>query len=92
MIWACLLAWAFSWIPKRLVAVGLIFLLGFACGQVTAYRALVHADRPAATAKAQRHSRQRSAARKGAEVARGSEKRQEPEPPPRQWYLPVAGS
>ena len=91
MIWACLLAWAFSWIPKRLVAVGLIFLLGFACGQVTAYRALVHADRPAATAKAQRHSK-RLAAKKGAEVARGSEKRQEPEPPPRLWYLPVAGS
>ena len=91
MIWACLLAWAFSWIPKRLVAVGLIFLLGFACGQVTAYRALVHADRPAATARAQ-HQSKRLAAKKGAEVARGSEKRQAPEPPPRLWYLPVAGS
>jgi uncharacterized membrane protein YoaK (UPF0700 family) len=94
VIWACLLALAFSWIPKRLVSVSLIFLLGFACGQVTAYRVLVHADRPATTAKvtakAQRHSRR--AAKKGARVAERSEKRQELEPVPRLWYLPVAGS
>lgn len=35
-----------SLLPRPLVTGGLVFILGFACGQVTAYRVLVHAPRP----------------------------------------------
>ncbi len=35
-----------SLLPRPLVWGGLIFILGFSCGQVTAYRVLVHAPRP----------------------------------------------
>lgn len=55
------LLWLISLIPRPVMRVGLIFLLGFSCGQVTAYRMGWEAAKVVMARKAQAVGRGRPA-------------------------------